>query len=168
MSLFQNIYAWLNKAIHKWILLEKDPAIITRSLVLGVFIGMTIPIGFQVIVCVPLAVIASSNVTIMIAATLVSNPLTVLPIYYTAMLIGEFFTGSSIPWQAIVDGINDMSIDRWMSLGSDIIYVLGTGVLIQAVAASLLTYLIARPLLGRYFSGNPSAALGERKAGNEY
>lgn len=151
MAFFQNIYAWLNKAIHKWILLENDPVKITRSLVLGVFIGMTIPIGFQVMVCVPLAVVASSNVTIMIAATLVSNPLTVLPIYYTAMLVGEFFTGSSIPWQAIVDGINDMSVERWMSLGSDIVYVLGTGVLIQAIAVSLLTYLIAKPLLKRYF-----------------
>ncbi|MGH1365961.1 MAG: DUF2062 domain-containing protein [Calditrichia bacterium] len=156
--MIQKSLAWLNKAAHKWILLEDDPAKITRSLVLGVFIGMTVPIGFQAMLCVPVAIAASSNVAIMIAATLVSNPLTVLPIYYTAMLVGEFFTGSSIPWQMIVDGINDMSVKRWMSLGSDVFTVLGTGVLIQAIVLSALTYVIVKPLLDGYF---------RRKAGSE-
>ena len=136
---------------HKWILLESDPGKITNSLVLGLLIGLIIPIGLQSVVAIPVSLLINCNIVIVLTATLISNPLTVVPIYYSAFLIGESLTGLEVPWSVIEEHIENASIENWYSLGGDVLIILLTGVLIQGIVISGLAYFIFKTMLDIYF-----------------
>ncbi len=141
----------LINAAHKWILLENDPGKITNSLVLGLSIGLIIPMGLQSIVAIPVSLLINGNIIIVITATLISNPLTVVPIYYSAFLIGESLTGLEVPWSIISENIETTSFENWFSLGGDVLIIMITGVLIQGIIISGLAYFIFSYLLDIYF-----------------
>ena len=67
---------------------------VAMGLAVGLFVGLLIPVA-QFVFAVAAAVCLRSNVAVAAAATLVSNPLTVPPIYYASYQMGAWATGTS-------------------------------------------------------------------------
>lgn len=102
----------------------------------GLFIGLLIPVA-QIPLAAALAVALRVNVPVAAVSTLITNPLTVLPIYYAAYRLGAWATGASVP------GALSLS-DRtavWENLGT-IGLPLFTGLGIAATCLALAGYFL--------------------------
>ena len=88
----------LKEYLHKLVNLKASPAKIAFSIALGIFIGLLIPMGLQTFFIIPLAMFTGSNLILAYAATLVSNPFTVIPIYYFSVQVGSYFTKINFTW----------------------------------------------------------------------
>lgn len=102
----------------------------------GMFIGLLIPIA-QIPFAAAIALCLRANVAVAAAGTLVSNPLTVPPIYYAAYHLGAWVTGTS--------AANGLSLldpwSVWEHMGS-VGWPLFTGLAMTASAAALVGYLL--------------------------
>jgi uncharacterized protein (DUF2062 family) len=123
--------------------LEKDPKKIAKSVSLGTFFGILMPMGLQTIVTIPLSILFKCNIVISSAATLITNPITVVPIYTTAVILGEFVTGISVQWGYIESFMTTPNIDSLLNLGSEVSLVLIIGLFIMGLFFSALFYLVS-------------------------
>jgi uncharacterized protein (DUF2062 family) len=126
----------------------------TRSLALGAAIGTaigvtpTLPLHNILILALTLP-LRVNPIAGILAANVVSNPLTFVPQYYLAWKIGDFFLPGRLSWQKIsatlalikTEGIMD-SLDTIHSLGIDAILVMMSGGLVLALPTGLLTYVL--------------------------
>jgi uncharacterized protein (DUF2062 family) len=62
----------------------------------GLFIGLLIPVA-QILLAAVAAVALRANIPVAAAATFITNPLTVPPIYYAAYHLGAWVTGAPAP-----------------------------------------------------------------------
>ncbi|OGU37131.1 MAG: hypothetical protein A2068_13640 [Ignavibacteria bacterium GWB2_35_6b] len=129
--------------LHKLVTLNAAPTKIGFSVAIGIFIGLLIPMGLQTIFVIPLAMATGSNVAIAYAATLISNPFTIIPIYYLAIKIGVYFTKINFTWNEFNVVINNPSYANIMKLGTDGLIVFFTGSFLQAIIFSALFYIIS-------------------------
>jgi len=109
---------------------------VAAGVAIGLFIGFLIPIA-QILLAAAVAVCLRVNVPIAAFSTLVTNPLTVPPIYYTAYHLGAWATGASAA--ANFSLIDPLRI--WESLGS-IGLPLFTGLAMMASFAAITGYLL--------------------------
>lgn len=79
------------KVLHRYICKSsKDPESLARGLGLGLFVGFLPSIGFQIILAFLLAGILNANRIIAMAGTLISNPLTALPLSAFSLWLGDW------------------------------------------------------------------------------
>lgn len=133
----------LKEYLHHLVNLQATPAKIAFSIALGIFIGLLIPMGLQTIFIIPLAMFTGSNLIIAYAATLISNPITIIPIYYLSVQIGIYFTKINFTWTEFNAVINHPTYSNIIKLGSDGIIVFFTGAFLQAIVFSALFYFIS-------------------------
>lgn len=103
---------------------------------IGLFIGVLIPVA-QILIAAVVALVLRANVPVAVAATLVTNPLTVPPLYYAAYRLGAWATGASMP--AAVSLTDPTAF--WANLGT-IGMPLFTGLGITASVAAIASYLL--------------------------
>ncbi|HPN36780.1 MAG TPA: DUF2062 domain-containing protein [Melioribacteraceae bacterium] len=127
---------------HKLLNLKSTPAEIAFSIALGVFIGLLFPIGLQTLIAVPISIFLGSNVLLTVTATLVSNPITILPIYYAAINIGKFITRIEIDWNSISVVLSSPSFSKIINLSQNGLIVLFTGTSILALFCSIIMYFV--------------------------
>ncbi len=130
----------LKKYFKKFISLNSTPTHLAWSVAIGCFIGFIIPIGFQTFIIIPLALALGINVIVAYLATLVSNPLTAVPMYFVAVKVGEFFTNIKIEWSTILSLIESPEWDKLMNLGTDTIIVFFTGSFINGLITTVILY----------------------------
>ncbi|MES3012304.1 MAG: DUF2062 domain-containing protein, partial [Pseudomonadota bacterium] len=65
-----------------------DRASLARAVAIGLFVGVLIPVA-QFLIAIAVAVALRAHIAVAAAATLVSNPLTVPPLYWAAYRIGR-------------------------------------------------------------------------------
>lgn len=141
------------KSIEKFICTLKDKLIkilksnlsarqIAFNFTIGILIGIIVPIGLQTIAVILLVTIFKLNFMIIIFATLISNPLTIAFIYYSAFKIGEIFINSGISWVKISEVFNNPDLESILGLSLESLKVIYTGLLIESVVLCLLTYII--------------------------
>ncbi len=116
------------------------PAEIAFSISMGIFIGIFVPYGLQTFAVIPFAFYKRSNGFLVWSATYISNPFTILPIYFCSINVGSFITGSSFPWNRLNNIFTNPSVNKIMSLGSDSLMLILLGSFIIAVVLSILTY----------------------------
>jgi uncharacterized protein (DUF2062 family) len=102
----------------------------------GLFIGFAIPIA-QILLAALAAVVLRVNLPVAAAGTLITNPLTVPPIYFAAYQIGSWATGVSAP--ASISFTDPAAL--WENLG-EIGMPLFAGLGITATFAALASYLL--------------------------
>lgn len=102
----------------------------------GLFIGLLIPVA-QILFAAMAAIALRANVPVAAFATLVTNPLTVAPIYYAAYRLGAWMTGVSAPADA---SLSDLAA-LWQNLGT-IGLPLFAGLAVAAVVLALAAYLL--------------------------
>jgi uncharacterized protein (DUF2062 family) len=130
--------------------LGQEPDRIARSLAIGVAIGLVIPVGLQSVASVPIALFFRCNLILTLVGTLISNPVTLLPLYYIAYHIGTNLTGITISFSRIEEMVLDLNLDYFMQLGSDAIIVLITGTAVQALLYGGITYSVVHKLISLY------------------
>ena len=109
---------------------------VAAGMAIGLFIGLLIPVA-QILLAAVVAVVLRANIPIAAAGTLITNPLTVAPIYYAAYKLGSWATGSSAP--ATFSLADPASF--WDKLGT-IGMPLFAGLGISATFAALASYLL--------------------------
>lgn len=103
---------------------------------IGLFIGLLIPVA-QILIAAAAAVVLRANVPVAAAGTLITNPLTVPPIYYAAYHLGAWATGIPAP---AAFSLSDPAA-FWENLGT-IGMPLFAGLGIAATFAAISSYLL--------------------------
>ncbi len=127
--------------------LKSTPSEIAFSIALGVFIGLLFPIGLQTLIAVPLAIFLGSNVLLTVTATLVSNPITILPIYYLAINIGSFITRIEIDYNTITSSLSSPSLASIINLSEKGLLVFFAGTSVLALFGSTIIYIVTYNLV---------------------
>ena len=120
-----------------------NPHAVAKSMAIGIFIGLSVPLGLQLIAFTFLLIAIRYNFIIANFVSLISNPFTILPIYYLAIIIGEFFLGAEFSWQYFNTFMEDPSWDNLFRFEFEAIVILLTGLLIMAIPGAILTYMLS-------------------------
>ncbi|MCB0284038.1 MAG: DUF2062 domain-containing protein [Calditrichae bacterium] len=110
------------------------------SLAIGVFIGIWIPMGLQLWTMILLLSFVNYNFFMATLVSFISNPLTVLPLYYIAIKIGEWLLQSRFSWQFFSDFIEHPVFAKLLDFGTDSLVILATGLTFLAVVSAGITY----------------------------
>ena len=130
---------------------------VALGVALGAFFGLLIPLA-QIPVTAAAAIVLRANLPAAAASTLVTNPVTLAPLYYSAYQFGSWLTGetslpSDVPEQTASQDSDSSIWQRIVALGKPLL----VGLAVMAVLAGLLTYsLIAifwRWRIGRRWRG---------------
>lgn len=113
---------------------------VALGVALGVFFGLLIPLA-QIPVTAAAAIVLRANLPAAAASTLITNPATFGPLYYTAYRLGSWLTGetvlpSDVREDASVDAAERTVWQRIVALGRPLL----AGLTVMAAAAGLLTY----------------------------
>lgn len=133
----------LRNNIQKLVTLQATTKEIAFSIALGIFIGLLIPMGLQTVFIIPLAAATGSNIALAYTATLISNPFTIIPIYYSALQIGSYLTKINFTWNDFNIVIINPTYGNIIKLGSEGLAVFFTGALLQAILFSAFFYIIS-------------------------
>ena len=131
--------------------LRGDPTYLAKGFGFGVFMGVLPLVPVQTILIIPLSItFRVSTIAAVIAATLVSNPLTFVPQYYITWKLGNAILPGRISWEQLQgvlhtienEGVLD-GIVTFSHLGIQTIAVLLTGGMIIGIPAGVISYFIA-------------------------
>lgn len=109
---------------------------VALGVALGLFMGLLIPVA-QILFAGAAAVALRANVAMAALCTLVSNPLTVPPIYYAAYHLGAWVTGTSA-----ADGLSLTDPSSLLEHFGSIGLPLFTGLAVTAGVAAASSYLL--------------------------
>ncbi|MBL8446477.1 MAG: DUF2062 domain-containing protein [Zoogloeaceae bacterium] len=109
---------------------------VAAGMSIGLFIGLLIPVA-QIFLAAAVAIVLRANVPIAAGATLITNPLTVAPIYYAAYRLGAWVTGSTSP---VMTSFNDPAAlwDKLGAIGLPLFTGLGIAAIVSAAAGYVL------------------------------
>jgi hypothetical protein len=136
------------------LLREQDPPHrIALGLALGIFIGMLPIMGIQMAVVAVLALPFRANLKAAIAGVWISNPITVIPLYYANYRFGLLFLSSREADQAVFSRVienasrwdwGDIGASLWrlFDFGAEILVPLWLGSAILAVLLGIPTYFV--------------------------
>jgi uncharacterized protein len=86
----------------RFLRLQDHPHVLARGVAIGLFIGGTPTMPFHTVLTLLLAVILrGSKLAALIAGFVITNPLTVFPIYFLCWWLGSLLTGSDLCWEQI-------------------------------------------------------------------
>lgn len=135
---------WIRTIVH----LQDTPHAISLGTAIGVFIGLTPTFGIQMLLVLTIAFLARPffhfNQFAALVAVYVSNPFTMLPIYWFNYKLGTLFIHSDISWDEFKNLFQYNSYSEWYSTIGNVFYTLGAplviGSLIVATIFALPTY----------------------------
>ena len=143
----------------RFIRLRGHPSVLARGVAVGTFIGITPTIPFHTILALIFAIILrGSKVTALLAAVIVSNPLTFFLQYYFSWKIGNWFTPAEHSWDevsglldAVVNGENYRGAFTVLAeIGLDsLVILIGGGIILAipfTIAFYVLTYMFFRSI----------------------
>lgn len=140
------------------LMLDDTPHSVALGTAIGMFVGMTPTVGIQMIIVLIVAFLTRPffkfNKIAAVLTVYVTNPLTIVPIYWFNYKVGTFFIPSSVRYEDFVAIVRFDSHDNWSERAFALITELGApliaGCLLVAVVCSLLTYPAMRWLLRRF------------------
>lgn len=131
-----------------------SPAFIARGVAVGLFVAFIVPIGPQMIMAWGLAYLLKAKKIPAVAATWVTNYLTVPFIYPIQCYIGSMIVGPrlSIKYveQMFRDFFKNPSMDSFWDLGEDIMIPFFIGGAIFAVISAVIGYFFSYGLIVRH------------------
>ena len=89
--------------------------------------------GLQTIAVIALCAVFKLNFVIVVFATLISNPFTVVFIYYSAFKIGELFINLGVSWNQVSNVLSNPELEAILSLSLNSLKVIYTGLLIESI-----------------------------------
>ncbi len=131
--------------------LRGNPRSLALGTAIGVFVGVTPTMPLHTVTIVGLTLLLRANtIAAMIAATAISNPLTVVPQYYLAWKVGNVLLPGRLSWerlQGLMRIISDKgfidSIKTLSHLSYDALLVMLTGGFLLALPLSIASYFLS-------------------------
>lgn len=124
-----------------------DRHCVARGVAAGLFMGLLMPVA-QMLFAAVASVLLRGNVPISVACTLVTNPLTVPPIYYAAYQIGDSVLPEALDLTWLMTDAT-----HWLGQGLNWTVTHGTplmtGLLMLATASALLGFAVVHLLWAR-------------------
>ncbi|KPK00581.1 MAG: hypothetical protein AMJ60_00510 [Desulfobacterales bacterium SG8_35] len=91
----------------RFIRLKGHPSVLARGVAVGTFIGITPTIPFHTILALIFAFIfRGSKIAALLSTIVVSNPITLLPLYYLSWQIGNWLLPGKHSWDDVSELIN--------------------------------------------------------------
>lgn len=138
--------------------IQQTPAKTALSLTIGWFVGLAVPMGFQTMCAVPLAVAFQCNAFLAYLATNITNPLTAAPIYIFAFKVGAFIIGGGTAEKSLHDLLNSPSLATLWSFSANGLTAFLLGCFILAISTSWLVYLISLKFAHKFIKTPPQLA----------
>lgn len=132
--------------------LKGDPGFLAGGVALGVFIGITPTIPLHTGLIILLALLTrTSAIAGILASWIICNPLTTVPIYYGALVVGNAITPYHISWAKIKSTIAllqggesfQQSIELLWGLGYQTVVVMLVGGCILAIPFAIASYFLS-------------------------
>jgi len=122
---------------------SNHPKTTALSMALGMFMGIFIPMGLQVWTLAVLLLLIRFNIVIATLVTLISNPFTLLPIYYAGIVVGETINSEIFPWRYFDKFVEDPQLDYIINFGSEGAFIFLSGLFVLGLVLAALTYVLA-------------------------
>jgi len=130
--------------------LDDPPHKIALGMALGIFVGFLPIMGIQMAVVLPFALLFRANKACAIAGVWITNPVTVIPIYYLNYRVGLLFLDyQHMTWAMFEDLFAAVTMHKFLRLGEAILVPLVGGGFVLAVVFSIPTYFVTRSLVIR-------------------
>lgn len=151
--------------LRKILMLDDTPHSVALGTTIGMFIGMTPTVGIQMIIVLIIAFLTRPffrfNKIAAVLTVYVTNPLTIIPIYWFNYKVGTWFVPSDVTYEDFVAIVQFDNHGNWSERALLLITDLGAplliGCLLVALVSSVLTYPIMRWLLHRCHQPDESA-----------
>ena len=139
----------------KLLRLQGDPETLARGVAIGIFVGITPTLPLHTVLTLFCAYLLGGNsIAALIAAVLISNPLTLLPQYYLCWKIGNWLLPGRLSWHKIQEVMAMIHADAGFSeslrtlghLGYEAVSVLMVGGIIMALPTALIAYPLSRQM----------------------
>ncbi|MEJ2058677.1 MAG: DUF2062 domain-containing protein [Desulfofustis sp.] len=143
----------------KLLRLKGSPHSIALGAGIGVFIGLTPTIPLHTVIILFLTLLTRTSFFAgLITSILVSNPLTYVPHYYLALLIGNLVTPFHLNWDRVkqvldlvlADASFEARLKPLLSIGYEAVVVMLTGGITLSLPAAVITYYLCRSLVTTY------------------
>lgn len=143
---------WLRSLL----MLDDTEHAIALGTAIGIFFGMTPTVGLQTICVMLLSVttrrIFRFNVMAALISIYISNPITIVPIYYGLYKVGTWFVGGIVTREQFAAILEYNSFAEWWNTVVELFVSLGepllVGTAVVAIPCGLVTYPLMRWLLG--------------------
>jgi len=139
----------LSKIIYtKIITIRGTPEEISRGFALGMFIGMTPTLGFQMAIATFIATLLKQNIIATAVTVWVTNAFTFIPIYTFNYGIGRILLNKTNA--PAITAHTFTSMKALFSMGWGFFYTLWVGCIAVGIVSSIATYYICIPLIRNY------------------
>lgn len=135
---------WMGPWLHERRLWHVNRRGVALGLALGVFFGLLFPVA-QIIAAAAAALLLRANIPAAVGSTLITNPITVAPLYYGAYHLGAWMLRlADVPLAAVdldrVAAKTETGLALWVDRVATVGPPLGLGLLTLAVCLSVLIY----------------------------
>lgn len=121
----------------RFLRLQGSPDEIAKGFALGIFIGMTPTLGFQMAIAIFFAFLLKENKIAAALGVWITNPITAAPIYAL-----EYESGRRLLQMEPLRFPEDLTFEAMKALGWDLMIPLCFGSLIYAIICSILAYAV--------------------------
>lgn len=134
---------------YRVIILKSSPTRIAGGLALGVFVGLTPTIGFQMLIAALLAPLFRCNPLSAMAGVYITNPVTFIPIYAFNYEVGCAILGfeTGISWQRLREMPIGEATRELMSGSLRLLLALWVGSLVVAIPSAAVSFFGMRTLV---------------------
>ncbi len=136
----------------KFMRMKGDPQSLAIGTAIGVFIGITPTMPLHTILIIPLTIITrTSTIAALLGSLLVCNPITYVPQYYLATIVGNALTPYELSWTRIKEVLDILlqhpglqkSLEALVGLGYEAAIVLVVGGTVLALPCALISYFLS-------------------------
>ena len=151
------------KWVKRVLSLNDTPHAKALGMAIGVFVAMTPTVGLQIVIVLTLALLTQRlfyfNKPAALLMVYVSNPLTILPIYWADYKIGTLFYEGDLTRDTLADVLKYESFSQWWDALVTLFVEIGRPMLMGSLMLGSLcgvaTYFISRSWLKTHQQGRP-------------
>ncbi len=133
---------------------KATPEYIARGWAIGMFFGCISPIGFQLILSVPVSFLLKGSKIGAVFGTLLTNHFTVFFIYPAQCWFGSLLLGNHIPFASVKEALKNLieqqNQDALLEIGKDLVAGFFLGGAVMAFVLTPLTYIGVKRLVVEY------------------
>lgn len=146
----KKIKEWAENWLKKILAEDSSPEKIARGAALGMFIGILPIMGLQTVLAFTLAFFVRANRLAAFAASLVLNPVTIVPLFSFNYWLGTMVTPYALNTKMLKDLFEHPGMSMLIACGLNLMVPLFAGSVISAVCAAVLTYVLVKALFCKY------------------
>lgn len=132
-------------------MLDDTPHSIALGTAIGVFVAMTPTIGLQMAMVGCVAVLAKPlfrfNIVAGLLAVYISNPLTMVPLYWFNYLVGTLFVKGNIRYDDLVRLLQYEGFSQWWASLCKLFVEIGAPLLIGSLIVALVSGVLSYPFV---------------------